>query len=332
MDAFITGIGQRYLEGKANSVPQQLENLAKKQFSSTTDTNKQTELASTLPSNEKDKEISKLRKQLAETKVDKAKATGEAKMAKSENGKATSKTKSVESEQSKLSKKSASETKHSRSSVKEEARLKRHLVPLSIDADAAWKSPKSAKGSEAHRGRRSSASTATAASRYAESSAKGGGHSTKVGNDKGDIHGLDAMGATEALPYQTKSHKAASIAHASHHGSTTKSTGSTLRALSHRSHSAHQGSEFGSEARSTGAAVAPRPAPPPPTHYSPPRRKMICAEELRHYEVEEPDLYVVEVEEEPPRTKKGMRGRGGGGNSSLVEVQSSKGRTMYKIT
>ncbi len=331
MDAFITGIGQRYLEGKANSVPQQLENLAKKQFSSTTDTDKQTEPASTLPSKEKDKEISKLKKQLAEMKLDRAKATGEARAAKSEEGHAISKAKSIESEQSKLSKKSASGTKHSRSSMKEEARLKKDLVPLSIDADAAWKSPKHAKGSEAHRGRRSSASTATAANRYAESSAKGGGHPTKVGNDKGDIHGLDAMGATEALPYETKSHKAASIEHASHHGSTTKSTASGYRALSHRSHSAHQASEIGSEARSIGAVVAPRPPPPPPTHRSPPRREMVCAEELRHYEVEEPGLYAIEVEEEP-RRRKSVRGRGRGGDSSVVEVRSSRGRTVYKIT
>ncbi len=331
MDAFITGIGQRYLEGKANGVPQQLENLAKKQFTSTTDTNKQNEPASTLPPKEKDKEISKLRKQLAEVKLDKAKATGEARAAKSEEGHATSKAKSIESEQSKLSRKPASETKHSRSSAKEDARFKKGLVPLSIDANAAWKSPKNATGSEAHRGRRSSASTATAASKYAESSAKGGGRSTKVGNNKGDIHGLDAMGATEALPYETKGHKAASIAHTSQHGSTTKSTSSTLRALSHRSHSAHQASEIGSEAKSTGAVVAPRPPPPPPTHRSPPRREMVCAEEIRHYEAEEPGLYVVEVEEEPLR-RSSRRERGGGGDSSVVEVQSSKGRTVYKIT
>lgn len=332
MDAFIAGIGERYLQGKANNIPQQLENLAKKQFSSATDTKLQAEQASTLPSGEKDQEIAKLRKQLAETKLNKGKATGEAKAAKSGKGKAISEAKSVKSEKSKLSKESASETKHSGGSAKEEARLEKGLVPLSIDADAASKAAKRKKGSVAGRGRSSSASTATAATESKASSAKGGRHLAKPGNDGGEIHGLEALGAIEARPHKTKNHKAASAAQASEHGSTAKSTTSTLRASSHRRHSTCQASEIGSEARSTSVVVAPRAPPPPPMHHAPPRQEPIYAEGLRHYEVEEPDIYVVEVEEEPRRRRKSMRGKGGGGDPSVVEVQSSKGRTVYRIT
>lgn len=332
MDAFIAGIGERYLQGKANNVPQQLENLAKKQFSSATDSKKQAEQASTLPSEEKDQEIAKLRKQLAKTKLDKGKANGEAKAAHSEKGKAISEAKSVKSEKSKLSKRSASETKHSGSSAKGEARLKKGLIPLSIDADAGPKAAKDTKGSEAGRGRRSSASTATAAAEHNASSAKRRGHSLQRGNNKGAIHGLEALGATEALPHKTKGHKAASTAQASQHGGTAKSTISTLRASSHHRHSKSPASEISSEARSTNAVVAPRPPPPPPMHHAPPRQEAIYAEEVRHYEVEEPGLYVVEVEEEPPRRRKSIRGRSRGGDPGVIEVQSSKGRTVYRIT
>ncbi|KAI4117549.1 MAG: hypothetical protein LQ338_007534 [Usnochroma carphineum] len=63
---FIEGIGERYLLGKANAVPQQLENLAKKQL-------KGDETAAKAPSPDlnaqKDKEIERLRKQLAEAKL-----------------------------------------------------------------------------------------------------------------------------------------------------------------------------------------------------------------------------------------------------------------------
>lgn len=329
MDAFIAGIGERYLQGKANNVPQQLENLAKKQFSSATDTKKQAEQASTLPSEEKDQEIAKLRKQLAEAKLNRGKATGEAKAAKSGKGKTISEAKSVKSEKSKLSKESVSETKHSGSSAKGEARLKKGLVPLSIDADAASKAAKDTKGSEAGRGRRSSASTATAAIESKASSAKGGGHLPKSGNDEGGIHGLEALGATEARPHKTKNHKAASAAQASDHA---KGTSSTLRASPHRRHSISRASEIGSRTRSTSAAVAPRPPPPPPVHRAPLRQEPVYAEEVRHYEMEESGIYVVEVEEEPPSRRKSMRGRGRGGDPSVVEVQSSKGQIVYRIT
>jgi len=332
MDAFIEGVGKRYLERKANNIPQQLGNLAKKHVSSATDTRKQAEQASTLPSEEKDQEIVKLMKQLAETKLDKAKASGEAKAVKSEKSKAISEAKRPKSEKSKAFQKKASETKHSGGSAKSVARLEKGLIPLSIDADTASKGAKDSKGSEAGRGRRSSASTATGAKDHKASSAKGGGHSSKLGNEKGELHGLEALGATEALPHKTKSHKAASGAQANEHKSTARSTISTLRASSDRRHSASQASEIGSEARSMSAVVAPRPPPPPPMHYPPPRKEPLYAEEIRHYEVEEPGMYVVDVEEEPRRRRKSMRERGGGGDPYVVEVLSSKGRTVYRVT
>ncbi|KAL8706426.1 MAG: hypothetical protein Q9225_007951 [Loekoesia sp. 1 TL-2023] len=67
---FIEGIGQRYLERKANAVPQQLEDLAKKQFKGDAAAPK---AEPTTQDVEKDREIKKLRKELAEAKLAKEK-------------------------------------------------------------------------------------------------------------------------------------------------------------------------------------------------------------------------------------------------------------------
>ncbi|KAL8857641.1 MAG: hypothetical protein Q9178_005806 [Gyalolechia marmorata] len=64
---FIEGVGQRYLMGKANAVPQQLETLAKKQFKG--DTSAKAEPAAPNVGNGKNKEIDELREQLAKAKA-----------------------------------------------------------------------------------------------------------------------------------------------------------------------------------------------------------------------------------------------------------------------
>ena len=79
MDLFLEGIGERYLMGKANAVPAQLEKLVKKQFKDSTNVEKRAKEASKLPSDEKDEEMAMLRKELAETKLQKGLVMGEAK-------------------------------------------------------------------------------------------------------------------------------------------------------------------------------------------------------------------------------------------------------------
>ncbi|KAL8728164.1 MAG: hypothetical protein Q9181_005438 [Wetmoreana brouardii] len=64
---FVEGIGQRYLERKANAVPQQVEDLVKKRI--TGDTAALNKVGPTDQSPVKDKEIADLRKQLAEAKL-----------------------------------------------------------------------------------------------------------------------------------------------------------------------------------------------------------------------------------------------------------------------
>ncbi|KAL8765748.1 MAG: hypothetical protein Q9209_007255 [Squamulea sp. 1 TL-2023] len=64
----IEGVGQRYLMGKANAVPQQIENLAKKQFNNNAAAAPaKTEFNASNPAKKRD--IEKLRKQLAEAKA-----------------------------------------------------------------------------------------------------------------------------------------------------------------------------------------------------------------------------------------------------------------------
>ena len=75
MEAFVEGIGERYLIGKANAVPHQLENLVKKQFTSAGDEKAQTAEASALPTGNKDEEIARLRQQLEDAKLGKHKSS-----------------------------------------------------------------------------------------------------------------------------------------------------------------------------------------------------------------------------------------------------------------
>ncbi|KAI4151566.1 MAG: hypothetical protein L6R39_001994 [Caloplaca ligustica] len=69
---FIEGIGERYLIGKANAVPQQLENLAKKQLKGDGAAAAEAGPAS-LNNTGKDEEIERLRRELADAKLSKAK-------------------------------------------------------------------------------------------------------------------------------------------------------------------------------------------------------------------------------------------------------------------
>ena len=75
MENFIESIGERYLERKANAVPQQLENLAKKQFREANHSKQApTAKAPHLQAHEKDEEIARLRQQLAAFELEKAKS------------------------------------------------------------------------------------------------------------------------------------------------------------------------------------------------------------------------------------------------------------------
>ena len=72
-------IGEGHLERKASATPQQLENHAPKQIKESTNLEKQAKRASKVPSEEKDQEIARLRKELALLKVGKGERVAEPK-------------------------------------------------------------------------------------------------------------------------------------------------------------------------------------------------------------------------------------------------------------
>ena len=200
---FIEGIGERYLMGKANAAPQMLENLAKKQFASATNPKKaqeatQASSSSTLPSSDKDQEIAKLRKELAEMKLRKGKknATG---AAKSEHDQTPTRSKSLKSEKSKANDSSSvagSEAKGNGGGAKKKKEMKGlaptttsssiirdhsyhddHSKAPSNSGDRKTSTAVAAGSSSNRRGRSASISTATAAKAHKapSSEAKSGG-------------------------------------------------------------------------------------------------------------------------------------------------------------
>ncbi|KAI4182868.1 MAG: hypothetical protein L6R41_005726 [Letrouitia leprolyta] len=166
---FIEGIGQSYLNRKAYAIPQQLENLAKKQFSggdaaAAAAAPVAGAKANSTPQNiEKDKEIERLRRELAETKLNTKrpkvdKEVADAKTLANIKAKRSSATESpVKKSKSTSSKqqptKSTSKPPHNSHATKQEAT---HEHRQAIEAAAAAETT-------SKRGRPPSAKTATAA-------------------------------------------------------------------------------------------------------------------------------------------------------------------------
>lgn len=65
------GMGERYLERKINAAPEQLEKLAKKQLKSSRDHGKVAQASDSISRDGRDREIERLRKELAAAKIDK---------------------------------------------------------------------------------------------------------------------------------------------------------------------------------------------------------------------------------------------------------------------
>lgn len=335
---FIEGIGQRYLIGKANNVPQQLETLAKKQFSSSpaNDLKAQANQASALPSDEKDQEIAKLRARLAETKLQKdARSSAEPHIVESSPTKMNNSVSEAGSVKSGSNKLVSQPKRHNGGGGSATALSKKATREMKerMDTGASTISKPSARYVSPPRGRRASTSTATAASHH--NSKSNPGTSREEVKDKkmqSHSHNLDAsyMGASsrkESSIRSSSTHKAASTAPSAHGGS-------------RRGHSVGHGSEIGSVA----ATVAARPPPPPAAPMQvittevrkPAPMQHIIAETRRSvpmqdYEDEEPGLYVIEVEEDPePIRKHNRRHHDPTRGMHVVKVASTKEDTRYR--
>ena len=324
---FVQGIGERYLMGKANAAPQMLENLAKEQFKSTPDPKAEAAQASTLPKPEKNDEIAKLRKELAEMRLQNGKAEGKAENAKDQPK--PSRAKSVMSEKTTST---ASKVRSGRGSGKAaaEREMKGSMLPDIVEIQP--RGSEERKSGAPSRGRSASISTATAAmkakARKAASEANGGGHALSKPGNASHSKGPDATSAREALQGEKSVRKAAASAAPAYASSTI------------RSHSMGQQSESGGENERRGGKVAARPpsSPPPPprslhraSREREPAYEQRAQKSIQSYQVEEPGLYIVEVEEDVPRRRpKTTRYQGGSGG--VVEIQKSQGRTLYRVS
>ena len=362
MEAFIEGIGERYLIGKANAVPAQLENLARKQFSSTPDIKAQAKQGSGLPSEEKDEEIARLRQQLTKAKLSKdepAVSTG-APSVKSAPRKKNLADAAPEAKIVKRANKLVAEAKPKKSggsaypsSSNKATREMKGLIPLSVDETGSTTSkasptklhPHDSEALPTRSDRRASTSTAH---RNGPIIANSGEARDKIPAHE-DLESLasSSLGASHAGAYRKSgAHKAASTAPSAHAPSITSTRrgrsigkrseiGSVSEAASiapsahggngRRGHSAGRGSKIGSR---RAASVDDR----PPSHMMAPIHTVVADErrlvpvECVSYEDEEPGLYVVEVEEDPrPRRAKSLRNGGRGVPDYAHQIARSDG-------
>ncbi|KAF6228694.1 hypothetical protein HO173_011713 [Letharia columbiana] len=321
MEDFIERVGQSYLERKAFAAPQQLENFAKKQFTGgdekEAEAKKSTGKKATEEEEEgedeeerttnkkgigkragqtssgslqKDKEIARLKKQLAQSKLENAKAPHE----KSASGLKKLGVSRASNGQKAFTSKAAGGNKESTKSA---------ALGAVAAVGGRHEEKKSKSGEKEARG-----STLAKEAHIVEASP------TKRRTSASQYHGHDGGGKSE--------HGAGSK---SEHGGHAKSTTPHAAAASDskRRPSAASQSEHGSTAK----RIAPA-----PVHKHPPAhaerlggaRAVVESRRPKRREERERDLYAVEVVEELPR---GTRKDAGG----VVEVESSKGKTLYRV-
>ena len=329
MEDFIERVGQSYLERKAFAVPQQLENFAKKQFSG---------------GGEKEAEAKKStgKKGTEEEEEDEGEGEGKEEDEQTTKKKGSGKTAGQAS--------SASSEKD-----KEIARLKKQLARSKLE------SPKTSSGKSAPALKGQGISRASNGQKAFTSKAAKGGKETKelaalgavgaVGgrleekkkkNKSGDKEASGSEMAREAniVEISPTKRKTSTIQHSkddggdkSEHGSRSKSEhGGHAESTTSHAAVASEGKRrpstaSRSEHESTAKSIAPAPVHKLlPTHAegSGNERALVESRRSRRRIEQERDLYKVEVEEEVPRRRKKDAG-------GVVEVESSKGKTLYRV-
>ncbi|CAF9926791.1 hypothetical protein IMSHALPRED_007050 [Imshaugia aleurites] len=328
MEDFIERVGQSYLERKAFAVPQQLENFAKKQFSGGGDIEAEAKKSTGKKGTEEEEE---------DEEEGEGKEEDEQTTKKKGSGKTAGQALSASSEKD-----------------KEIARLKKQLARAKLE------SPKTSSGKSAPALKGQAISRASNGQKAFTSKAAKGGKETKelaalgavgaVGgrlkekkkNKSGDKEASGSKLAREAniVEISPTKRKTSTIQHSkddggdksehgsrpkSEHGGHAESTTSHAAAASEgqRRPSTASRSEHGSTAKS----IAPAPVHKPlPTHAegSGNEKALVESRRSRRRIEQERDLYKVEVEEEVPRRRKKDAG-------GVVEVESSKGKTLYRV-
>lgn len=344
MEDFIERMGESYLERKAFAVPQQLENFAKKQLTgggekeatSKESTGKKateedeeeegeggeeeeerttrkkgsgkTAGRTSSGSSEKDKEIARLKKQLAQSKLDKPKASSGKSASESKGsgiGRASNGQKAFTSKATKGSKETKAiaalgavgavggRHEEKRSKIKSDEK-ETNSSRLAKEANIVEISPTKRRTSTSQHNEHAGAAK----------SEHGGGSKSEHGAGSKSEHGGGSK---------------------SEHGGHAKSTTSHAAAASEgkRRPSTVSQSEHGSMAKSIAPAAVQKHLP---VRAERPReeRAIVESRRFRRNDQNERDLFAVEVEEEVPRRRRKDA-------DGVVEVESSKGRTLYRV-
>ncbi len=320
MEDFIERVGQSYLERKAFAVPQQLENLAKKQLSgggeeeakAKKSTGKATEdegegeeeekpttkkKGSAKPAGQtssgssgKDKEIAKLKKQLAQSKLESPKA----------------------------------------SSGKSASGLKKSSISRASNGQKAFVS-KAAKGDKETKKLAALGAIGAGGGRHEESKSKTGEKESSGSRlaKEANIIEISPTKRRKSTSQHNEHDNGAKSEHEggskSEHGGHAKSTTSHATAKSEGKRRPSTASQ--SEHRSMAKSIASAPLPkhlPAHAESSKGERAIVESRHSRLQHEQERELYAIEVEEEVPR---GRRQDTGG----VVEVESSTRRTLYRV-
>lgn len=328
MEDFIERVGQSYLERKAFAVPQQLENIAKKQLTggsekeakakdstgkkATKEEEEGEEEAAPTPkkkgnakmlgqtssgSSEKDKEIARLKRQLAQSKLEKPKASS---------GKSASGPKALG-----ISRTSNGQKAFTSKAAKGNKETKELAALGALGAVGGGHQERKNKNSK----KETSGSKLAKAANIVEISPTKRRMSTSQQNEH------DGGAKSEHGGGSKSEHGGGSK---SEHGGNAKSMTSHLAIASEgkRPSTASQ-NEHGSIAKSIPPASV---HPPLPSHAegSGEERDIVESRRSRRQSEQERDLYVVEVEEEVPRSRRKDAG-------GVVEVETSSGRTVYRV-
>lgn len=320
MEDFIGRVGQSYLERKAFAVPQQLENLAKAQLTGggekedkgksplgkkatggseeergeekrTTKKkgSEKTAGRTSLGSLGKDKEIARLKKQLAQSKLENPKAS----FGKSASGLKMPGISRASNGQKTLAKNVAKRDKETKELAAVREVGGKHEKRKSKSESSGKHSSGSRLVKEANIVEITPTKRRTSTSQRNEYD--GGAKSEHGGGSKSE-HGSDAKSTTSHVAAAPEGKRRSSIASPIEHASTAKS-------------------------------IVPAPAHQHlPTHAEVPREEktIVDSPQLVRRIEQEQDIYTVEVEEEVPRRRKKDAG-------DVVEVESSTGRTLYRV-
>ncbi|KAL9077184.1 MAG: hypothetical protein Q9161_000450 [Pseudevernia consocians] len=327
MEDFIERVGQSYLERKAFAVPQQLENFAKRQLTGEGGKEAEAEKSTGKKATEEKEEGE------GETEEEEK---GKSKKKKKGNGRTAGQISSGSSEKDKeiaILKKQLAQSKlenSKASSGKSASGLKQSGISRGSNGRKAF-TTKAAKGDEKPKGLAALGAVGAVGGKHEERKNKNGNKKAS-GREIATEANIVEISPTKRRTSTSQHNEHEGGAKSEHgggpkseHGGHAKSTTSHAAAASEgkRRASTASKSEHGSTVKSIAPALVPKHLPAH-AERSGEESTIVVSRQSRRQKVQEQDVFAVEVEEEVPRRKRKDAG-------GVVEVETSKGRTLYRI-